>query len=62
MNDDVQRLLTGVVGDKGADAKGDLGLLPEVVIELLGVVKIQTVGEEQYLGPGVYAVLLEGPW
>ena len=58
LDDDVQRLGTGIVRAEGADAKADLGSVLEVVKELLRAVKIETVGEQQQLCPGINAVAL----
>ena len=40
LDDNVQGFLAGVVGYEGADAEGNPGSVLEVVVELLGVIKV----------------------
>ena len=56
LDDDIQRMLAGIVGAEGADAKGYLRPVPEVFIELLRSVKIQAVAEQQLLAARVNAI------
>lgn len=55
LHDDVQRLGVGVVGNIGADAKGNLGLALEVAGNLVGLGKVQRIGEQQRLAGGIDA-------
>ena len=49
LDNDVQRGLAGIVRYKRADTEGNLGSAAEIVVQLLGTVKIKTVAEKKEL-------------
>ena len=56
LDDDIKSLFIRIVGDEGADAKGHAAFVLITVIDFLGLIEIQRIGEEKRLSLWVNAI------